>query len=89
MAKWRPLPLTRLKLRNEIRFANSRGKGRELESGSGQRRAVQSQLGLGPRVSTLAPALRNSLTRGVLSLACPRTPALSHDADPPAVNSFF
>ena len=26
MAKWRPLPLTRLKLRNEIRFANSRGK---------------------------------------------------------------
>jgi len=30
----------------EIRFANSQWKGRELEPGSGQRRAVQAQLGL-------------------------------------------
>jgi len=82
MASRRPLPLTRQQLRNEIRFANSLGKGRELEPGSGQRRAVQAQLGLCPGVSSLAPALRNGLTRGVLSLLCPRTPALSHDASP-------
>jgi len=63
--------------------------------GHGQRRAVQTQVGLGPGVSSPAPALRNGLTRGVLSLTCPRTPALSHDASPsstpdprPAVDSL-
>ena len=62
--------------------ANSRGEARELEPGSGQRRAVQAQLGLGPGVSVLAPALRNGNTRGVLSLTCHRTPALCHTASP-------
>jgi len=79
----------------EIRFANSRCKGRELEPGSGQRRAVQAQLDFGPGVRSLAPALRNGITRGVLSLTCPRTPALGQTAPPsstpdprPAVNSL-
>jgi len=54
----------------------------ELESSRGQRRVVQAQLGLGPGVSSLAPALRNGITRGVLSLTFPRTPALSHNASP-------
>jgi len=44
----------------------SRGEGRELEPGSGKRRAVQAQLGLGLRVRSLAPALRYGITRGVL-----------------------
>jgi len=37
-----------------------------LDPGSGQRRAVQAQLGLGPGASSLAPVLRNGITRGVL-----------------------
>ena len=82
MASWRPLPLTRMQLRNEIRFANSQGKGQELEHGSGQRRAVQAHLGLGPGVSSLEPALQNGLTRGMLSLTCPITPALSPSSTP-------
>jgi len=40
------------------------------------------KLGSGPGVSYLAPALQNGITRGVLSLTFPRTPALSHNSFP-------
>jgi len=66
---------------SNVKFV-SRGKGRELEPGSGQRRAVHAQLGLGPGVNSLAPALQNGITRGVLSLTFSRTPALCHNASP-------
>ena len=69
-------------IQSAIRVGNSRGKGRELEPDSGQCRAVQAQLGLGPGVSSLVPALQNGITRGVLSLMFFRTPALSHNASP-------
>jgi len=61
---------------------DSRPLGREKKLGSGRRRAVQAQLGLGPGVRSLAPMLRYGITRGVLSLTCPRTPALCHTASP-------
>ena len=89
MDSWMRLPVTRLQMEVsnvKLRVPYSRPLGRELEPGSGQRRAVQAQLGLSPGVSSLAPALRNAITRGVLSLTCPRTPALCHTVGPHGVS---
>jgi len=77
MAGWRPL-LAAGGIQCKTRVSNSRPKGREKEPSSGQRRAVQVQLGLGPGVRSLALSLQYGITRGVLSLTCPMTPALGH-----------
>jgi len=67
------ISISRVGSRHQRRKGRKGMEGLELESG------VRLQ---GPGVSSLAPALRNGITRGVLSLTCPRTPALCHTASP-------